>query len=218
MILPPYPVIYSMQEESESVLIGAQNCSYQQEGALTGDVSPSMLKEIGVSWVLVGHSERRGIFKENDLIIGKKAAAAKEAGVNFILCCGETIEQKRKRRTNYVISKQISAVGFEKLSEVWIAYEPRWAIGTGETATPEVVNQIAFFIKRLIYKKEKGEIPFEKIFVLYGGSVSEENVMDFLVQKNVDGVLIGKSSVRYSDFFAITEEVVKYINKKRLRE
>lgn len=169
--------------------IGAQNTYFLEKGAVTGEISPSMAKNAGANFVIVGHSERRAIFNETDEIINKKLKLILENEMTAILCVGETLEEYKAGKTKEVIKKAIEKDldGINDFSKIIIAYEPIWAIGTGETATPEQAQEMCAYIRSLLIDKS---IPIQ-----YGGSVKPENVKDILTKKDIDGALVGGASL-----------------------
>ncbi len=205
LIFPPFTSIYSIRNLSDKIRIGSQNLFYEEKGAYTGEISPLMLKNL-VDYVLIGHSERRGIFKELDSDINKKIKTALKYKFNPVLCIGETLEQRKEGETFERIKKQIDedlkGLKEQEIKSIIIAYEPIWAIGTGETATPAQAQEVHGFIRELL--NEKVENP-EDIFILYGGSVKPENSFDLLSQKDINGALIGGASLKIDSFSAIIE-------------
>ncbi len=205
LIFPPFTSIYSIRNLSDKIKIGSQNLFYEEKGAYTGEISPLMLKNL-VDYVLIGHSERRGIFKELDSDINKKIKTALKYKFNPVLCIGETLEQRKEGETFERIKKQIDedlkGLKEQEIKSIIIAYEPIWAIGTGETATPAQAQEVHGFIRELL--NEKVENP-EDIFILYGGSVKPENSFDLLSQKDINGALIGGASLKIDSFSAIIE-------------
>ncbi len=181
--------------------VGVQNCGIDATGAYTGEVSPEAIFEIGCRWVILGHSERRHIFGESDELILKRINAALKAGLKVIFCVGEKLESRKKGETFQIIEKQLSIIKtITNLSEkLLIAYEPVWAIGTGETATPEQAEEVQAFIRQ--YLKENGlKNEAEKIPILYGGSTKPDNSQALMMKPNVDGLLVGGSSLNASTF------------------
>jgi len=205
LIFPPFTSIYSIRNLSDKIKIGSQNLFYEEKGAYTGEISPLMLKNL-VDYVLIGHSERRGIFKELDSDINKKIKTTLKYKFNPVLCIGETLEQRKEGETFERIKKQIDedlkGLKEQEIKSIIIAYEPIWAIGTGETATPAQAQEVHGFIRELL--NEKVENP-EDIFILYGGSVKPENSFDLLSQKDINGALIGGASLKIDSFSAIIE-------------
>jgi len=189
------------------VVLGAQNMHYEDKGAFTGEVSPVFLKEIGVSYVILGHSERRHIFGEKDSFINNKVKAALKHGLNPILCVGETLEERETNITFEVIKNQIngSLAGLEQenLGKLVIAYEPVWAIGTGKTATKEDANEVIGYIRKLLTEKF-GKDTGERTRILYGGSVKPANIKELMDMEEIDGALVGGASLNAVDFSKIT--------------
>jgi triosephosphate isomerase (TIM) len=172
------------------IAVAAQNVHWEEEGAYTGEISPAMLLELGVYGAIVGHSERRQYFGENDENVRKRAHGALAAGMFVIGCVGETEEERERGDTESVLQRQVSA--FEADDNLVLAYEPVWAIGTGKTATPEIAQEAHAFIKSLL------DVP-----VLYGGSVKPDNAAVLLSQPDVDGALVGGASLELESFIAI---------------
>ncbi len=185
--------------EGTNVKLGAQNMCFEKSGAFTGETSALMLKEVGCEYVILGHSERRHIFHEPDEIINKKVKAALKNKLKPILCIGETLEQREQEKTFDVITKQLNVGLFEidDLSEVTVAYEPVWAIGTGKTATPEQAQEVHAFIRKKLGKHG------ETTRILYGGSVKPGNVKELMAQPDIDGALVGGASLKAGDFAKI---------------
>jgi triosephosphate isomerase len=172
------------------IAVAAQNVHWEEEGAYTGEISPAMLLELGVYGAIVGHSERRQYFGENDEDVRKRAQGALAAGMFVIGCVGETEEERERGETESVLQRQVSA--FEADDNLVLAYEPVWAIGTGKTATPEIAQEAHTFIKSVL------DVP-----VLYGGSVKPDNAASLLSQPDVDGALVGGASLELESFIAI---------------
>ncbi len=192
--------------KGSNVFVGAENCHWAQSGAFTGEISAVMLKEIGVPYVIVGHSERRQYFGETDLTVHDRTRAALDAGLKVILCVGELKEQRLENVTAEVVRLQtklaLSGVTESELSNIIIAYEPVWAIGTGLTATPEQANEVCAIIRELLaelYGKTAGD----KMVIQYGGSMNEKNAAELLGQTDIDGGLIGGASLVAEKFAAI---------------
>lgn len=203
----PYTLIQPLSLLNKAnVVIGAQNMNDAEEGAFTGEVSARMLKDAGAKFVLLGHSERRHFFKEDDRFIQKKVKRALIDGLDVILCIGETHEQYEQKKTKEVLEKQLlESLGDIKASDfdhISIAYEPVWAIGTGLAATPEEAEKEHAFIRSLIEKKW-GKEAASQVKILYGGSVKPENAEHFLKQSDIDGLLIGGASLNVDSFGTI---------------
>jgi triosephosphate isomerase (TIM) len=178
------------------IAVAAQNVHWAEEGAFTGEVSPRMLKELGVYGAIVGHSERRQYFGETDEAVARRARAALEAGLEVIACIGESQEERDAGETELVLRVQVESIrdAVPEGEELVIAYEPVWAIGTGKTATPELAQEAHAFIKSLY------DVP-----VLYGGSVKPDNAAELLAQPGVDGALVGGASLEVESFAAIVD-------------
>ncbi|HOL21293.1 MAG TPA: triose-phosphate isomerase [bacterium] len=208
LICPPFTSLTSVAEalEGSSIKLGAQNVFFEDEGAFTGEISPRMLKEIGVSYIICGHSERRNIFMETDEVINKKVQKTISSGITAILCVGEKLEERERGNTFNVIKTQVEKCleGIEEAASVVIAYEPVWAIGTGKTATPEQAEEVHFFIRGLI-EKSFGKDFAERILILYGGSVKAENIDSLMAQRDIDGVLVGGASLKLESFLRIID-------------
>jgi triosephosphate isomerase len=195
--------------------LGAQNMYPQAEGAFTGEVSPTMLLDLGCRYVIVGHSERRHKLGESDHFINQKVVSALAAGLNVILCAGETLEQRNSKQTEAVLDRQLSAglagVAGEAFSRLSIAYEPVWAIGNDEHhATPKQAHDAHLLIRRRL-SEICGETWAHKMTVQYGGSVEPKNAAAFLGQPGIDGVLIGGASLKADEFLAIANAAVSEI-------
>jgi triosephosphate isomerase len=192
VVAPPFvslAVVVQLLAGTE-IAVAAQNVHWEEEGAYTGEISPAMLLELGVYGAIVGHSERRQYFGENDEAVGKRARGALAAGMFVIGCVGETEEERDRGETENVLRRQVSA--FEGDDNLVLAYEPVWAIGTGKTATPEIAQEAHTLIKSML------DVP-----VLYGGSVKPDNAVLLLSQPGVDGALVGGASLELESFTAI---------------
>jgi len=192
-----------------NIIIGAQNMHDEPEGAFTGEISGVMLKTLGVEFVIIGHSERRHIFKEDNSVINRKMLRALKDGIQPILCIGETEKEREEKKTEAILEEQLQKglkdISKEDLEKIIIAYEPVWAIGTGKTATPEIAESTHFFIRKLIIKHFDKKIA-NNIHVLYGGSVKPSNVEDLMQQQNIDGVLVGGASLDVKNFADIVNK------------
>jgi triosephosphate isomerase len=209
VLAPPYTsldVVYQVIRETK-IQLGAQNVFWESSGAFTGEISPYMLTDIGCRWVIIGHSERRIILGETDSMVRKKIKASLHAGLIPIVCIGETLEEREKGKTIKVIEGQIeSALRDLKLDDpagLVIAYEPVWAIGTGNNATPEEAEYVHKFIREMI-GDILGIISTE-VRILYGGSVTPENIKDMLAPPNIDGALVGGASLNADSFTKIVK-------------
>lgn len=188
------------------VKLGAQNMHYEDKGAYTGEVSPVFLTEIGVKYIILGHSERRHIFGESNALVNKKVKSALKHNLNPILCVGETSEEREKNITFDVIKEQIlyslADLKDENLESLIIAYEPVWAIGTGKTATKEDANEAIGYIRKLL-AEYFGERTATNTRILYGGSVKPDNIKDLMAMEQIDGALVGGASLKALDFSKI---------------
>ncbi len=200
-----------LSDVSSSIRLGAQNSDSENQGAFTGDIAPEMLKEMGVSHVIIGHSERRAYHEESDEIIAKKFAALKNSGLIPVLCIGETEAQNTAGETVTVCAHQLDAViahnGIDALNNSIIAYEPIWAIGTGKAATAEQAQQIHQAIRQHIARYS--EAVAKNVTIQYGGSVNAENAQGFFTQPDIDGALVGGASLKAADFSAIIEAAAR---------
>lgn len=190
------------------VKLGAQNMYYTDHGAYTGEISADMLVDVGCEYVILGHSERREIFKETDELINQKVLQALKTDLKPILCVGETLTQRRAGETEKVVvdqtTKALAGVLSEQLAEIVIAYEPIWAIGTGETSNGEDANQVISAIRQTMAKLYSAELA-EQVRIQYGGSVKAENIAEFMGQSDIDGALVGGASLKVKDFIGIIE-------------
>jgi len=192
-----------------TIAVGAQTMHYAAEGAFTGETAPGMLVEAGVRYVILGHSERRQYYAENDADLAKKVRAALDAGLLPVLCCGETLEEREAGLTESKIGGQLDAdlaeVQAEELDRVAIAYEPIWAIGTGKTATPEQAQETVGFVRSRV--RERFGVAADTVRVLYGGSVKAANIDTLMAQPDIDGVLVGGASLDPEEFARIVRFV-----------
>ena len=188
------------------VAIGAENLHYENSGAFTGEVSAQMLKEVGVKYVIIGHSERREYYNETDFAVNKKVKAALAAGLHPIVCVGESLEQRELGVTSELISYQVkcalAGLDAAQVRKIVIAYEPLWAIGTGKTATAEQAGEVCQTIRAII-RKEFGARVARAVTIQYGGSMNAKNAAELLAQPDVDGGLIGGASLKAPDFLQI---------------
>lgn len=212
LICPPFPYLAPAVSilQNSKIRLGAQNVCLETDGAFTGEVSAGMLADCGCSHVIVGHSERRTIFAENDKTVAAKFRQAQAAGLTPILCIGETQAQREAGETETVVAAQIQAVvdevGVAALQNAVLAYEPIWAIGTGLSATPEQAQQVHAFIRQ--YLAELDENCADSLIILYGGSVKADNCASLFSQPDIDGGLIGGASLKASSFQAICQAAV----------
>jgi triosephosphate isomerase len=207
-VFPPFVYLKVVFEalSTSNIAMGAQDFYFEQNGAFTGEISASMLKDVGCTYVLCGHSERRHVIGETDELINKKVAAAISGGLLPVLCVGELLEERKADKTNEVVTRQIKnaldGLSVEKVSAVTIAYEPVWAIGTGLTATPQQAQEAHELVRKLLAEIYDGTLA-EEILILYGGSVKPGNAAELMGQQDVDGVLVGGASLKADDFLAI---------------
>lgn len=189
-----------------NIKVGAQNCHFEKSGAYTGEISAGMLKEIGVEYVIIGHSERRAYFGETDVTVNKRTKAALAEGLKVILCVGETLEQREQGITAELVALQtivaLNGVTAEEFKNVIIAYEPVWAIGTGKTATSEQAGEVCGTIRATLAKLY-GKTVADSTTIQYGGSMNAANAAELLAQPDVDGGLIGGASLKPADFAVI---------------
>lgn len=211
-IFPPFPYLYRAQKllRNSPIAWGAQTLNPAAQGAHTGEVSASMLLDLGCRYVLVGHSERRRLYGESDSDVAARFEAAVQAGLEPLLCVGETLEQRERGETNAVITAQIDAVllrcGIDSLASATIAYEPVWAIGTGKTATPDQAQEVHAFIRDKLVAQD--DMIGGQIRILYGGSVNGSNAAELFAREDIDGGLVGGASLKAGDFLAIRNAAV----------
>ncbi len=203
-VFPSFPLLPAVVAElaGSGVAVGGQDLHPEDRGAYTGDVSAAQLADAGCCWALCGHSERRHGHGEGDELVARKAAAAVRHGLRPMLCVGETREQRRAGATEEVLARQLRAALPSLPDEPAIAYEPVWAIGTGETATPETAQEAHVFLRRLV-AEERSPVAARGALVLYGGSVTPENAAALAAQPDVDGFLVGGASLDPERFLAI---------------
>jgi triosephosphate isomerase len=196
----------------QGIQIGAQNLHFENDGAYTGEISGSMLKSIGVKYVIVGHSERREYFGESDAVVGKKVTMALSAGLTPILCVGEVLAERKSGAQNAVVERQLrgglAGLTSDQIARTVVAYEPVWAIGTGETASPEQAQEMHAFIRTQLSILADASVA-ESVRILYGGSMKPSNAAELLGQADVDGGLIGGASMKADSFYAIVETANK---------
>jgi triosephosphate isomerase len=210
-VCPPFTALEtaSRQLVGTRIRLGAQNMSEHEEGAFTGEVSARMLLTLGVTFVILGHSERRQYFGESDSLVNAKVRRALDSGLTPIICIGETDEQREAGRMEEVVGRQVdgtlSELSADDLNKVVIAYEPVWAIGTGKNATPEQAQEMHRFIRGRLAARDRKVA--ESVRILYGGSMKPNNSAELLAQPDVDGGLIGGASLKADDFLAIVDSV-----------
>jgi len=211
-VFPPYPYLAQVQSilQGSAISWGAQNLNPAPKGAHTGEVSADMLLEFGCRYVLVGHSERRTLYGESDQDVADRFQAALDAGLQPVLCVGETLEEREAGQTEAVVARQLDAVtaqsGIAAFADAIVAYEPVWAIGTGRTATPEQAQAVHAFIRDKLAALDA--IIAGQLRILYGGSVNGSNAADLFARKDIDGGLVGGASLKAEDFLAIRNAAV----------
>jgi triosephosphate isomerase len=207
VICAPFTLLKDLKEATKGtgIKVGAQNMHFEEKGAFTGEISPLMLKEIDMDYVIIGHSERRQYFNETDETVNKKVLKALEVGIDPILCVGETLEEREAGNTKDVckvqVEKALENVSKEDIAKVVIAYEPIWAIGTGKTATSEDANDVIAYIRQVVanlYKDLANEVRIQ-----YGGSVKPSNVGEIMNQSDIDGALVGGASLEANDYIQL---------------
>ena len=212
-VCPPFVYLQAVAKalSASNVGVGAQDIYIESKGAFTGEISASMLKDIGCTYCLCGHSERRHVIGETDELVNKKVAAALGGGLLPILCVGELRAEREASQTNEVVTRHmkngLAGLSAEKVSAVTIAYEPVWAIGTGLTATPQQAQEVHDFIRNLLLEMYGGRLA-EEIRILYGGSVKPGNAADLMAEPDIDGLLVGGASLKADDFLAIIQAAV----------
>ncbi len=211
VVCPPFTLLFSLAEElkGSNIILGAQNLFAAEFGAYTGEISPLMLKELGVIYCIIGHSERRRLFGEDNSLINQKSKIALKLGIKPIVCIGETLEEREKELTFSVIKEQITGVlaglSSSELANIVIAYEPIWAIGTGRTATCEQAEEVHSFIRKEV-SNLYGERIALALRIQYGGSVKPENIASLMKEKDIDGALVGGASLSADSF----SKIVRY--------
>lgn len=210
IICAPFPYLPALVEATEGteIKVSAQNMHFEDSGAFTGEVSPVMLKDIGVTHVVLGHSERRELFAETDETVNKKTRAAHAHGLIPIVCVGESLEQREANETVELVQSQVTAalkdLSAEEIAKTIIAYEPIWAIGTGKTASSEDANEVCREIRNVI-KELTSEETADNVIIQYGGSVKPATIDELLSQSDVDGALVGGASLEADSFLSLVE-------------
>lgn len=211
IVCPPFVSLVPVKGiiTGSSIKLGAQNMYFQEKGAFTGEVSPTMLAGL-CQYVIIGHSERRQYFHEEDSLVNRKLKAALKAGLAPILCVGEKLEDREGGRTEEVITRQISEglADIPNPGDLVVAYEPIWAIGTGKAATASQANETIGLIRRVVAVQCGGAIA-EGVRLLYGGSVTAANILEFISQSEIDGSLVGGASLKAGEFASIAEQIAR---------
>ena len=209
-VAPVYLSLAAVKEENPKLAVAAENCHFEDHGAFTGEIAIPMLKEIGVDWAIIGHSERRTYFGETDETCNKKLLALEKANMTPIFCVGETLAQYEEGSTKDIVKTQVErglwGLGPIFVENMVIAYEPVWSIGTGKNASKEIAQDVCSFIRELV-RETYGSDVADKVRILYGGSVKPENVHDYLLQPDVDGALVGGASLKVDSFKALIENI-----------
>jgi triosephosphate isomerase len=212
VVFPPFTALAGLRNLDAKIKIGAQNMFYEEKGAFTGEISPLMLQEL-VDYVLIGHSERREIFKESDDDVNKKVRAAVQFKLSPVLCVGETLQEREAGKTMAKIKNQlekaVQGMANYEMSKIAVAYEPIWAIGTGRNATPAQAQEVHHFIKGVWQDLAPGR----NLKILYGGSVKPENSLELLAQEDISGVLVGGASLKVDQFSAIIQNCAQLLDK-----
>lgn len=211
VVCPTFAALHAVGKalEGSNIAMGAQNCYPKESGAFTGELSPQMLLDVGCSWTIIGHSERRQYFHESDAFLNEKLKFALASGLKVMFCIGETLEERKSGKMNDVLTRQVTD-GLAGLSEeadfdrVAVAYEPVWAIGTGVTATPEQAEEAHRFVRGLLEDQFGGNVS-EKVRIQYGGSVKPDNAAELMAKPNVDGSLVGGASLKADGFAGIVK-------------
>ncbi|NLN15537.1 MAG: triose-phosphate isomerase [Tissierellia bacterium] len=204
VLCTPFTALAAVKEavEGTAIRVGAQNMHWEEWGAYTGEISPLMLKELGVDYVIIGHSERRQYFNESDESVNKKVIAALKHGIKPIVCVGESLEERESNKEKDVVRRQITkaleGLKAEDVKNIVIAYEPIWAIGTGKTASAEEANDMIAYIREIIGELY-GDLK-DQIRIQYGGSVKANNIKELMAQSHIDGALVGGASLKAEDF------------------
>jgi triosephosphate isomerase len=207
VLAPPFTALAAVGAKlaGSAVALAAQNVSPEKQGAFTGEIAPGMLVELGCRYGIVGHSERRALFGEDDALVARKAAALLEHGIRPIVCVGETLAQREQGRTSAVVSGQLegslASVPPERADDVVVAYEPVWAIGTGKTATPELAQEVHALIRAQL--RRRFGAAGDRVRIQYGGSVKPDNAASLLGQADIDGALVGGASLEAESFARI---------------
>jgi triosephosphate isomerase len=208
VVAPPYTALPAVAEalSGSTIALAAQNVHWESFGAYTGEIAPKMLKDVGCRHVIVGHSERRQYFGEDDSTVNRKVKAVLSEGLQPIVCIGETLDQRRRGETLAIIEQQVkealSGIPEDSLKAMVIAYEPVWAIGTGETATPEQAEEVHSRI-RSILRRLYSEGSAQQMRIQYGGSVKPENIKELMAEEDIDGALVGGASLKAESFIKI---------------
>jgi triosephosphate isomerase len=209
-ICPPFPYLSTVEAaiRQSAVALGAQNLYPEREGPFTGEISPTMLVDVGCRYVIIGHSERRQHLGESDQFINRKVKAGLAAGLSVILCVGETLDEREKDQTEAVTARQLAGaladVPAHMGSNLILAYEPVWAIGTGRNATPEQAQKVHIYLRDLV-RQQYGDAAADRLIIQYGGSVKPDNAKALMSMPDIDGALVGGASLRADQFLSIVQ-------------
>jgi triosephosphate isomerase len=212
-VCPPFVYLQSVAKAvgASNIAVGAQDIYFEPNGAFTGEINASMIKDVGCVYAICGHSERRHVIGETDELINKKVAATISGGLLPILCVGELLSEREAGRTSDVVTRQLkeglAGLDAEKMSAVTIAYEPVWAIGTGVTASPDQAQEVHASIRKLLAEMYSDEVA-QEIRIQYGGSAKPSNAAELMSQPDIDGLLVGGASLKVDDFLAIIQAAV----------
>jgi triosephosphate isomerase len=221
VIAPSFTALKTIADrlEGSNIHVAGQDCSMEvNEGAHTGEVAAFMLRDVGAKYVIVGHSERRQLYSENDAMVNQKVQAAIASGLTVIMCVGETLSQRDQGIAESVVAGQLTGglrgLTASDLDRIIVAYEPVWAIGTGRTATPEQAQEMHAFIRRVFAEGHSAEAA-ANLRILYGGSVKPDNIAGLMAQPDIDGALVGGASLKADIFAEIAESFAQIVNYKR---
>jgi triosephosphate isomerase len=206
VVAPPFTSLYAAAEKlgKTNIMLAAQDVFYEEKGAYTGEVSPSMLTDVSCKFVIVGHSERRQYFNETDEIVNRKIKAAQKGGLGVIFCIGESLAEREEGKTFHIIEREMNkGLDGADIDNIVIAYEPIWAIGTGRTATPEQAQEVHSFIREKLRMKYGNKS--DDIRIIYGGSVTPENIDSLMACTDIDGALVGGASLKVDNFVRIVK-------------
>ena len=208
VLCPPFTALQAVGQvlKGSRIALGAQNMHWEKQGAFTGSISPLMLRDVGCTYVILGHSERRQLHGETDEAVDRKARAAMDYGLTPLICVGETLSERESGRTLEVVERQVERavrhLAPEEAARIVISYEPVWAIGTGHAATPEQAQEVQAFIRKLVALSH-GAAAAEALRILYGGSVKPDNIGALMAQGDIDGALVGGACLQADSFFGI---------------
>lgn len=211
VLAPPFPYIHHISHivADSPIRLAGQNMFWEKNGAYTGEISADMLLSVGCQYVIIGHSERRQIFKETDEMVNKKVLAALKAGLRPIVCVGETLDERERGKTLQRVTTQVkgalSGLTGKMIRDVTVAYEPIWAIGTGKNASPQEAEEVHNAIRELLFELFDTESVQETARVIYGGSVKADNIDSLMAQPNIDGALVGGASLKAEEFARIVK-------------